>query len=172
MLPLCDRVIHVSRDKYLPAYNRKIPVPRHPTTIGGHLRKRRLQLKLFQSEAARKLGVSTRTLSLWECDRIYPTWHCQLRIRDYLGHDPFTDPTLGRPTGNETKHVAFLAPGTSGRVGDRIRSWRLQRRKSRKQLAQEMGISPKTLWNWEHHRRQPSQSMRKALESLTGLPKT
>ena len=60
------------RDKYLPSHIRKIPVPKHPTTIGGHLRRRRLQLKIYQPEAARLLQVSTVTLSRWECDKVAP----------------------------------------------------------------------------------------------------
>jgi hypothetical protein len=56
MLPSCERVVRIPRDKYLPAHNRKVQVPQNPTTIGGHLRRRRLQLRIFQSEAARKLG--------------------------------------------------------------------------------------------------------------------
>jgi len=35
MLPFCDRVVSISRDKYLPLRNRGIPVSREPTTIGG-----------------------------------------------------------------------------------------------------------------------------------------
>lgn len=89
MLPLCDRVLRVSRDKYLPSRNRGIPVPKEPTTIGGHLRKRRLQLKLFQSQAARKLKVSTVSLSRWECDKIVPTAPHHDKIVAYLGFNPF-----------------------------------------------------------------------------------
>src|ERR1043166_1008337 len=71
-LPFCERVVRIPRDKYLPSRNRKVQVPKNPTTIGGHLRKRRLQLKIFPSEAARRLDVSTLTLSKWECDKEYP----------------------------------------------------------------------------------------------------
>jgi transcriptional regulator with XRE-family HTH domain len=42
-----------------------------------------------QKETAVKLGVSARTLSLWECDRIVPAWAYQPRLIDYLGYDPF-----------------------------------------------------------------------------------
>ncbi|MBU6399313.1 MAG: helix-turn-helix domain-containing protein [Verrucomicrobia bacterium] len=65
-------------------------MPRQPATIGGHLRKRRLQLRIFQAEAARRLGVSTVTLSRWECDKVQPTAPYHPRIIEYLGCDPFT----------------------------------------------------------------------------------
>jgi hypothetical protein len=51
-------VCRISRDKYLPSNNRGIQVPKEPTTIGGHLRRRRLRLRIFRSEATRRLGVS------------------------------------------------------------------------------------------------------------------
>src|SRR5256885_1672206 len=59
--PFCDRVVSIPQSRYLPSRNRGIPVPKQPTTIGGHLRKRRLQLQIHQSEAAAKLKVSTVT---------------------------------------------------------------------------------------------------------------
>ena len=68
---------------------RRIPVPKHPTTIGGHLRRRRLQLKIYQPEAARLLRVSTVTLSRWECDKVAPTPPYYPGIASYLGFDPF-----------------------------------------------------------------------------------
>ena len=80
MLPLYERSVRISRDKYLPSRHRGIQVPKAPTTIGGHLRRRRLQLKLFQPEAARRLGVSMVSLSRWERDKVYPTagWATEL----------------------------------------------------------------------------------------------
>jgi DNA-binding transcriptional regulator YiaG len=89
MLPLYERSMRVSRDKYLPSSNRGIQVPKEPTTIGGHLRRRRLQLKIFQAEAARRLAVSTVSLSRWECDKVYPTAQHNAQIVQYLGHNPF-----------------------------------------------------------------------------------
>jgi DNA-binding transcriptional regulator YiaG len=89
MLPFCERVIHISRDKYLPSDNRGIQVPKVPTTIGGHLRRRRLQLKIFQPEAARRLKVSQVSLSRWERDTVIPTAPHHPRLIKYLGYNPF-----------------------------------------------------------------------------------
>jgi hypothetical protein len=88
-LPCCERVVNVPRSKYLPSRNRGIPVPKEPTTIGGHLRRRRLQLKIYQPEAARRLGVSTVSLSRWECDKIFPTSPHHTQIVEYLDYNPF-----------------------------------------------------------------------------------
>jgi DNA-binding XRE family transcriptional regulator len=91
-LPFCDRILNVSRDKYLPSRNRGIQVPKAPTTIGGHLRRRRLQLRIFQPEAARRLGVSMVSLSRRERDKVFPTAPHHQRIVAYLGYDPFGNP--------------------------------------------------------------------------------
>jgi transcriptional regulator with XRE-family HTH domain len=84
MSPFCERVLSASRIDYLPSHNRGIPVPKNPITIGGHLRKKRLQLRLFQSEAASRLKVSTVTLSRWECDKAYPAWQYQTQAEHLL----------------------------------------------------------------------------------------
>jgi DNA-binding XRE family transcriptional regulator len=89
MLPCCERSLRISRDKYLPSRNRGIPVPKEPTTNGGHLRRRRLQLRIFQPEAARRLGVSTVSLSRWERDKVFPAAPSHAKIAAYLGYDPF-----------------------------------------------------------------------------------
>jgi transcriptional regulator with XRE-family HTH domain len=134
--------------------------------LGGHLRRRRLQLKIFQSEAACRMKVSNRTLSLWECDRLYPKWRYWPCIVEYLGFDPFTDSTLGRPKGNESSFVAFLASNAPITIGQKIIKKRMEMRKTRAQYAAELGISRKTLWSWEHGRRKPSKSQLKKLNHL------
>jgi transcriptional regulator with XRE-family HTH domain len=60
-------------------------------TIGGHLRRRRAELRLGQSQASYSLGISTVTLSRWECDKVYPTAPHHPRIVEYLGYDPFNN---------------------------------------------------------------------------------
>jgi DNA-binding XRE family transcriptional regulator len=101
MLPFCDRRVTVARKDVAPVWTRSFPIAKEPTTLGQHLKKKRFLAGVRQREAAVKLGVSARTLSLWECDRIYPSWAFQPLLIAYLGYDPFTDPTLGSPKGNE-----------------------------------------------------------------------
>lgn len=160
-MPFYERVLEVPRDKYLPASNRGIPVPKEPTTIGGHLRKRRLRLGLFQSAAARQLRVSTVTLSKWERDVLYPAWKNQFKVTEYLGFNPFTDPALGRPLGNERVPVVLISS-----FGYQLRQKRLAMRLPRKALAAQLGISWKTIWGWENNRRNPSPKLKARLEQL------
>jgi hypothetical protein len=63
----------------------------------------------------------------------------------YLGYDPFNDPTLGSPKSNEPSCVAFLSPDSTVALGHKIKQYRLKLRKTRKQLASELGVSIKTL---------------------------
>jgi transcriptional regulator with XRE-family HTH domain len=163
MLPFCDRVVTVARKDVAPVWTRSFPIAKEPTTLGEHLKKKRFLAGIRQSEAALKLGVSNRTLSLWETDRVYPAWAFQPRLITYLGYNPFNDPTLGKPKGNETACVAFLSPDAPVTLGKKIKQHRLNLRKTRKQMALELGMSVKTLWGWETDRWQPTSQGQKQI---------
>ena len=167
-LPFCDRLVNVSRKDISPVWTRSCPVSKQPQTIGEHLRKKRFTSGIRQSEAARLLDVSQLTLSLWERDKVYPSWSQQPKISAYLGYDPFTNPALGRPKGNETSCVAFLSPNEATLLGQRIQMRRMDLRKTRKQYAKELGISVKTLWGWETNRWLPTPLLRARLVKFFG----
>ena len=166
MLPCGDRTIRILRSRYLPSYNRGIPVPKEPSTIGGHLRRRRLELGIHQSEAARRLKVSLVTLSKWERDKIYPAWAHQPTIAAYLGFNPFTNPALGSPKSNKSRDVAILSPNASLNIGQRIIKRALELRKNLQEIAKDLGVSPKTIWNWEANRRKPNATLEQRIERL------
>jgi transcriptional regulator with XRE-family HTH domain len=159
----------MQRKDISPVWTRSFPVSKQPQTIGEHLRKRRFELGIRQSEAAQRLGVSDRTLSQWECDRVYPTWPQQPDVAAYLGYDPFTNPILGRPGGNEPSGVAFLSSEAPASIGQQIVNRRLSLKKTRKQCAKELGVSVKTLWSWETGRCRPSAVLLKRVRDLIGL---
>jgi len=164
--------VNVERQDIAPVWTHSFPVSKQPKTIGEQLRKQRFSLGIRQSEAALRLGVSKRTLSLWETDNIYPTWAYQPRLVEYLGCDPFTNPALGGPQGNETPFVAILAPAGPLTLGQRIRKRRLELRKTRKQCAEELGVSVKTLWGWETSRCQPCACHLKRVMAFLGFGPT
>ena len=163
MLPFCDRTVNVPRNDVAPVWSHSFPISKEPTSLGQHLRKKRFDMGMRQTQAADILNVSNRTLSLWETDRIYPAWAFQPRIIAYLGHDPFTNPALGMPKGNETQSVAILAPEAPATIGQKIQQQRLKMRKNRKECAKELGVSVKTLRSWETNSRQPSKQLRQKL---------
>jgi DNA-binding XRE family transcriptional regulator len=168
MLPFCDRVVSVPRKDVAPVWTRSFLIAKEPITLGQQLKKKRFLAGIRQSEAAQKLGVSRRTLSVWETDRVYPAWAFQPLLVAYLGYDPFNDPTLGRPKGNETSCVAFLSPNVHVTLGQKIRQYRLKLRKTRKQMALELGISVKTLWGWETDRVYPAWAFQPLLIAYLG----
>jgi DNA-binding XRE family transcriptional regulator len=169
MLPFCDRSVTIARKDVAPVWTRSFPIAKEPTTLGQHLKKKRFLAGVRQSEAALQLGVSDRTLSLWETDRIYPAWTFQPRIIAYLGHDPFTNPALGMPKGNETQSIAILAPEAPATIGQKILQQRLKMRKNRKECAKDLGVSVKTLWGWETNRCQPSREGHQKLAKFLGV---
>ena len=164
----CERTMCVPRRQVRPIWTRSCPASIQPKTVGQHLRQRRFDLGIRQTIVARMLKVSKRTLSCWECDRIYPSWEFQPRIADYLGFDPFDNPALGRPKGNESNDVANLRSGHVETFGNKLMNLRLNQRKNRQQMADEIGVSVKTLRDWERNRRRPSKSHRERLFNRCG----
>jgi len=89
MLPFCDRRVSVPRKDVQSVWTRSFPISKEPTTLGEHLKKKRFGAGIRQSEAARILEVSNVSLSLWECDKLFPTAAYHAQIIKYLGYDPF-----------------------------------------------------------------------------------
>jgi transcriptional regulator with XRE-family HTH domain len=168
MLPFCERQVSVARKDVAPVWTRSFPIAKEPTTLGEHLKKKRFLAGMKQCECAVKLGVSARTLSLWECDRIYPSWALQPRLVAYLGFDPFTDSAPKIAKGNETQGVAFLSLSN----GQKIKQRRLALKKTRRQLAADLGISVKTLWGWETDRWQPTNQSQNIIDKFMNQFKT
>ena len=129
-----------------PIWRRSFPVSKEPRTLGEHLRKRRYTLGLHQSQAAQKLGVSSRALGQWECDKTYPSWDNHQRLIKYLGYDPFQSCGLRDPYGNEPYGVAVLP---SDALGNRLRQRRLELKLTRSQFAQKLGVPLTSLRGWE-----------------------
>ena len=63
-----------------------------PQTLGEHVRKRRLELRLTQKEAAERLGVKLWTVLNWEKDHTEPAIESMPAITRFLGYDPFPEP--------------------------------------------------------------------------------
>ena len=167
MLPLCDRVVSVPRKDISPVWTRSFPVSKQPKTIGEHLKKKRFDSGLRQSQVAQKLRVSNRTLSLWECDRVYPTWEYHPRIIDYLDYDPF--PALGHkdPYSNETNGVAPLSLSP---LCHRLKTRRLDLTLTRPECAKMRHVCHKTLRSWERGLCQPCRKHQRAIDSFLQLP--
>ena len=58
-------------------------------TIGDHIRKRRLDLGLFQKDVAKIIGTSTDSITFWEKGRHHPALSWYPAIIQFLGYVPF-----------------------------------------------------------------------------------
>ena len=97
-----------------------------PISVGDHIRKKRLQLGLFQREAAQRLGVHPSTVLNWEKGRTEPPVSAVPAIFRFLSYNPYPPPesfperllAKRRETGLSISDAAELAgidPGTWGR---------------------------------------------------------
>jgi site-specific DNA recombinase len=117
--------------------------PRELKTLGDHLRKRRLDLKLLQKEVAQKVGVDEATIYNWENNRSSPELHYIPKVIEFLGYVPFD----GQPK----------------TLGERIVLYRRLHGITQEVLAHSLGVDPTTLARWE---RNESTPLKKHLEKL------
>ena len=99
-----------------------------PSTLGQHLKKRRLELGLLQREVARQLKVNPFTYLTWEKDRKIPWDRYAPAIAAFLGYDPNPSPVT---------------------LPERLRARRRALGLSRKAAARLLGIDDATLSRWD-----------------------
>jgi transcriptional regulator with XRE-family HTH domain len=124
--------------------------PRELKTIGDHIRKRRLDLGLQQTQVALLICVDKTTVMNWERGHRTPAIRHIPAIIRFLGYVPFS--------------VGDSLP-------DRLKAYRRIRGLSRKSLARMLGVDEGTLWRWETGRRRPQgEHARRVRELLAGSP--
>ena len=74
--------------------NQRGDLPTCLTTLGDHIRKRRLNLGLSQREASHLIGVEQCSVYNWEKRGMNPAQRVQSAIMDFLGYDPNQDVVL------------------------------------------------------------------------------
>ena len=117
---------------------------RKPMTIGDHLRRRRIELGLYQKDVATRLGVTTSTVWNWE-----NTGSVNLRfipqIIEFLGYNPISQPEDLLERLSWYKQVNGL---------------------SLERLGVEMGRDPEQLADWLSGRHYPCQRNREEIEGF------
>jgi transcriptional regulator with XRE-family HTH domain len=126
----------------------KVGYPRKPQTLGDHLRKRRMDLGLFQKEVAERIGVNVTSVYNWEKNVKAPSLRVIPKIIEFLGCVP------------KTKEAKTL--------GQRIVACRRLLGMSQKELARRLGVDPGTLGKWERDKRKPPEELLEALRLLKG----
>jgi transcriptional regulator with XRE-family HTH domain len=140
-LPFCEVTLKATKPVAL-------PYPDTLNTLGDHIRKRRLDLGLYQKDVARCLGVTTDSVAYWENNRNQPSLRMIPRIIGFLGYDPFQ---------NDSDSLS---------LGERVVRVRQRLGITQKDLARRLGVDPSTLAHWEYGRRQPTPENRARLEEF------
>ena len=99
-----------------------------PQSLGEHIRKRRLELRLSQQEVARRLGCSWRTVFNWENGKTKPATESIPAIIGFLGYDPFPAPAS---------------------LSDRLAAVRRANGWTIKQAGEQLGVDEGTWARWE-----------------------
>jgi transcriptional regulator with XRE-family HTH domain len=121
-----------------------------PQTIGEHVKKRRLQLKLTQKAVARLLGVTQFSVINWERGDFQPRRARTLaRIIAFLGYDP-------------------LPPGVT--IPERLREKRRQLGWGQQELAQHLAVDRCTVASWEAGGIVMAKCHRELLARFLGMP--
>ena len=112
-----------------------VRIPTQLNTVGDHMRRRRLGLKMLQRDVAEQIGVDKTSIYNWEANSAEPEIRYMPAIIDLLGYDPLPQPKS-------------LAEGLIRR--------RTILGLSQKGAAKYMGVDPGTLARWERGERQPT----------------
>lgn len=116
--------------------------PKNLQTWGDHLRARRLELDLYQEEAAARIGTSEQTITNWELNHTSPAVRFLPRIIEFLGYAPYWPaPTFAEKLNRARQYLGL----------------------SRQEMASLSGIDESNLARWETGRHQPT---RQSLERL------
>jgi len=114
---------------------RVIRIPVAPHTVGDHIRKRRLGLKLLQREVAEQLGVDKTSVFNWEGNRSSPEIRYMPAIISFLGYDPLPEAnTLGQQLVRQRTSLGLSQKESAGRIG----------------------VDASTLAKWERGEREPA----------------
>jgi transcriptional regulator with XRE-family HTH domain len=119
--------------------------PQAPKTLGEHLKRRRLELHLLQTDVARRLGVHFETLKNWERGIGSPMVRHIPAIIKFLGYDPEPEPEA------LPKRIAYARR----RLG-----------MTQEQLAEALSVDPVTVYRWEKGMSCPPESTILKLERM------
>ncbi|MDP3666864.1 MAG: helix-turn-helix domain-containing protein [Sediminibacterium sp.] len=118
--------------------------PKEPKTIGEHLKKRRMDLGLYQAEAARLIGISEDCFCYWENERNRPRLYQYPAIIAFLGYYPFDHETQS--------------------FGGKIKRYKYTHGLSNEKLAKLLDVDEGTVAQWVQNKRLPlKRSMKHVL---------
>ncbi len=116
--------------------------------IAQRIRLRRLEWGMTQTELARRLDVSTTTISSWEAGAKNPHPDMQKRLTNWLDEEPPQRATLDFDLDE---------------LPQRLRNRRHQFSMTQTELARRLGVYPTTISHWETDTQNPHPDMQKRL---------
>jgi len=122
--------------------------PQNPVSIGEHIKKKRMDLKLFQSDLAKIFNISTDCVTYWENNRSTPQIIFYPKIIEFLGYCP----------------LSFDETTLSGR----IKAYRYCNGITTKMIGNLLDVDPSTITEWENGKRNPAPKYLLKLETLLG----
>ncbi|MHB8580021.1 MAG: helix-turn-helix transcriptional regulator [Ignavibacteriaceae bacterium] len=133
---------HITLKAQKPSYS---PYPVSLTTIGDHIKKKRLDLNLFQKDVAKLIGVERDCIYNWENNISKPQIHLLPKIIEFLGYTPdiFSTKTLG----------------------EKIIMYRKIHGLSQKKFANILSIDQTTLRRWEKDKYKKIKKIMNCLEA-------
>ena len=132
-LPICNIILKARKP------NRK-PYPKELKSYGDHIRKRRLDLELSQSQVAKIIKVETDTITNWELNRNAPSIKRIQKIISFLEYTPLIE-------------------------DNKIRNYRLQNGLTQRKLAKILLIDPTTLSKIEKGSEKISKKVKEKLST-------
>ena len=112
-----------------------IHYPKQINTLGDHIRKRRMNLRLLQKQAADQIGVHAMTITGWEGNATIPEVRYLPAIIQFLGYSPL-------PAASSLPESFVIARRALGL--------------SQRKMAAKLGVDPATLLGWEAGRHRPA----------------
>lgn len=123
-------------------------IPQNPQTWSEHIKKRRIELGLFQSQVAKILGVTESTITNWEKNRFEPMLWAIPKVIEFLGYEP------------------NLSAAQS--LGQKLRAYRLMKGMTQKELARISEVDLTTLGRWERDEYKLKNKLKKDLKLFKG----
>ena len=120
--------------------------PAELKTLGDHIRGRRLDLGLRQSDVAKLLGAYTSTVNTWENGHFAPDVRFMPKIIEFLGYQRFGVPPTTFPA--------------------RLKAARVAAGLTRRQLAAWIRVHPGTVAEWERGEAHPLKRLRERLHAV------
>lgn len=100
VLPFCQLTLRATKP-------RPSAYPASLSTIGDHIRTKRVDLGLRQCDVAEVVGVTTSTVTNWESNRTSPDLRAVPKVIEFLSYEPETLVPMGRGE-------ALIEPGGDG----------------------------------------------------------